>query len=90
MRWGGKIAFKDKTGHFQMKWTGLCSEERAVFSGSILTEGCCGAVCNHEPGVETTFSHQEGRQLAEGGVTESFNSSFTNRSKFMDSNGQII
>ena len=45
---------------------------------------------DHESGVETPFSHQEGRQLAEGGVTEPFNSSFTDGSKLVDANGQIV
>ena len=44
----------------------------------------------HESRVQTTFSHQEGRQLAEGRVTEPFNSSFANRGKFMDTNGQVV
>lgn len=57
---------------------------------SVLTQGCSRAVGYHESRVETTFSHQEGRQLAEGGVAEPFNSSFTNCSKFMDANGQIV
>lgn len=58
--------------------------------GSVLTEGCSCAVGDHESRVQATFSHQEGRQLAEGGVTEPLDSSFANRSKFMDSNGQIV
>lgn len=57
---------------------------------SVLTEGCSCAVGYHESRVQTTFSHQEGRQLAEGVVAEPFDSSFANRGKFMDTNGQIV
>ena len=58
--------------------------------GRVLTQGCRGAVGYHESRIQTTFSHQEGRQLAKGGVAEPFNSSFTNCGKFMDTNGQIV
>lgn len=76
---------------FQVKWEGL-SMDRLVYleNGAVLTEGCRCAVGYHESRVQTTFSHQEGRQLAEGGVTEPFDSSFANCSKFMDTNGQIV
>lgn len=63
---------------------------QAWAKGSVLTQGCGCAVSYHESRVQTAFSHQEGGQLAEGGVTEPFNSSFANRSKFMDTDGQIV
>lgn len=59
-------------------------------NGSVLTQGCCRAVGYHESRVQTSFSHQEGRQLAEGGVTQPFDSSFTDGREFMDANGQIV
>lgn len=56
----------------------------------MLTEGCGCAVGYHESRVQTALSHQEGGQLAEGGVTEPFNSSFADRGKFVDTNGQVV
>lgn len=64
--------------------------QACVWGSRVLTKGRSCAVGYHEPGVQTTFSHQEGRQLAEGRVTEPFDSSFANRGKFMDTNGQIV
>lgn len=58
--------------------------------GSVLTQGGGRAVGYHESRVQATFGHQEGRQLAEGGVTEPFDPSFANRSKFVDTDGQIV
>ena len=58
--------------------------------GRVLTQGCSSAVGYHESRIQTAFGHQEGRQLAEGGIAESFDSSFTNCGKFMDTNGQIV
>lgn len=63
---------------------------QAWAKGSVLTQGCSCAVGYHESRVQTAFSHQEGGQFTEGGVTEPFNSSFTDCSKFMDTDGQIV
>lgn len=58
--------------------------------GAVLTQGCCGAVGYHEARVQASFSHQEGRQLAERRVTQPFDSSLTDCREFMDANGQIV
>lgn len=57
---------------------------------AVLTQGCRGAVGYHEARVQASFSHQEGRQLAERRVAQSFDSSLTDCRKFMDANGQIV
>lgn len=64
---------------------------RGVAQSLVLrNEGCSRTMCDHEARVQTTLSNQEGRQLAEGGVTEPFDSSFADSSKLMNSDGQIV
>lgn len=52
-----------------------------------LTQGCGGAVSNHEARVEAALVDQEGGQLAEGGVAQPLDPPLADGGQLVDRNG---
>lgn len=65
-----------------------CSRSTWLFTTQTQRRG--GAVSNHEAGVESSLVDQEGRQLAQGGVTQPFDPPLADRGQLMDGNGQKV
>lgn len=57
-----------------------------LFLWGTLTQGCSGAVSNHEARVESALVDQEGGQLAEGGVAQPLHPALADGGQLVDRN----